>query len=74
MFTDRYKAYAASHGMIAEQMQEHDRFFYPTAKAMNFMLWAQDKLKQYRKETGFTKFSSEQDHKNYDAWLMRFAK
>lgn len=74
MFTNRYKAYAAAHGMSAEQMQEHDKFFTPNACAMNFMLWAQEKLKQYRNETGFTKFASEQDHKDYDLWLMKFAK
>lgn len=73
MYTDRYKAYAASRGLSADDMQAQDRFLNNGACAMNFMLWAQAKLKQYRKETGFTKFATEQDHKDYDAWLMRFA-
>lgn len=67
----RFLAYATSRGMTPEAALEHDREAYPGGVMCGFVLWINDRWKEWRRARGVPSLSvlGESDHADFDKFI-----
>ena len=73
----RYVCYARSHGKTPEEMREHDRDQWPGGAAVGFILWSNQKLREWCDLKGYRLTACghndtillDADWQEYDRWL-----
>jgi hypothetical protein len=71
-YQPRYVAYAAAHGMTPEAMLDWDRIEWPGGRMAGFILWVRQQWHSWAAERGvrLPEFLTQQDHDDFDAWLL----
>lgn len=71
-YNPRYTAYARFHGKTEEEMLAHDKARFPGACMVEFMLWIQNKWREWKKENNLSNqhILSKKNHKKFDEWLF----